>query len=68
MSTIFIGCVPTLKGPNYLQWAPLITGYLCTIGAWWAITTNEPATKNNNVSRKVTNQAQIDSWHDANDM
>ena len=65
-TTSFIGRVPTLKGPNYLQWAPLITGYLCTIGAWWAITTDEPATESDDTG-KVTNQSQIDSWHDAND-
>jgi len=62
----FIGRIPTLKGPNYLQWAPLITGYLRTIGAWWAITTDEPAIESDN-SGKVTNQSRIDSWHDAND-
>jgi len=66
MSTTFVGRVPTLKGPNYLQWAPLITGYLHTIGAWWAITTDEPAAENNDVTGKVTNQARIDSWHDTN--
>jgi len=29
----FISCVPYFNGPNYQQWAPLITGYLHTIGA-----------------------------------
>jgi len=62
----FVGHVPTLKGPSYLQWAPLITGYLHTIGAWWAITTDEPTVESNK-SSKVTNQSRIDSWHDAND-
>ena len=32
-TTSFVSRVPTLKGPNYLQWAPLVTGYLHTIGA-----------------------------------
>jgi len=62
----FVSHVPTLKGPNYLQWAPLVTSYLRTIGAWWAITTDEPAVESDD-SGKVTNQSWIDSWHDAND-
>jgi len=61
----FVSRIPTLKGPNYLQWAPLVTGYLHTIGAWWAITTDEPAIESDD-SGKVTNQSRIDSWHDAN--
>jgi len=65
-TTSFVGCIPTLKGPNYLQWAPLVTGYLRTIGAWWAITTDEPAVESDD-SGKVTNQSRIDSWHDTND-
>jgi len=67
MSTTFVAHVPTLKGPNYLQWAPLITSYLRTISAWWAITTDEPAAENDDVTGKVTNQARIDFWHDTND-
>jgi len=65
-STSFIGHVPMLKGPNYQQWAPLVTGYLCTIGAWYTITTSEP-TEEKDKNDKVTNQTWINHWHDAND-
>jgi len=54
-----------LKGPNYQQWVPLVTGYLHTIGAWYAITTSMPAEEKDEKD-KVTNQTWIDHWHDAN--
>ena len=62
----FIGRIPMLKGPNYQQWAPLVTGYLRTISAWYAITTSMPAEEKDE-NNKVTNQTRINHWHDAND-
>ena len=55
----FVTCVPTLKGPNYQQWAPLVISYLRTIGAWYAITTSMPAEEKDE-NDKVTNQTWID--------
>ena len=53
-TSFFISCIPMLKGPNYQQWMPLVTGYLHTIGAWYAITTSKPTEEKED--NKVINQ------------